>query len=166
MAPRHWHSIEALGLGSSDRVDNNGFLAASWQWDGEARCARPSHILAPMCRYAGMHYKTHYVCLSCRVTFKHDFDPERERPCPRCRRAMVDAGRDFAAPRRADRAGWRALAAVLNAGLDFHSCGCGGPGFRPRTPAQVRVRLDVAGQTGTPAREALTLRDPDEGRAP
>jgi hypothetical protein len=75
---------------------------------------------------------------------------------------MIDAGRDFAVPQRTDRDAWRALAVVLNAGLDFHSCGCGGMGFRPRTPAQVRERLNVAGQTGIPAREALSLYDPDE----
>ncbi|RKS71198.1 hypothetical protein BZB76_5685 [Actinomadura pelletieri DSM 43383] len=98
-----------------------------------------------MCRYGEARYKTHYVCLPCRATFKLDFAPERERPCPHCRLPMIDAGRDLAAPRRTDRAGWRALNVVLNAGLDFHSCGCEGPGFRPRTPAQVRAALTDRG---------------------
>ena len=116
-----------------------------------------------MCRY-GLYgpYKTHYVCLSCWATFKRNAGPEREQLCPHCRLPMVDAGRDFAAPRRTDRAAWRALTVVLNAGLDFHSCGCGGPGFRPRTPAQVRERLNVAGRANIPARDALSLDDPDE----
>jgi hypothetical protein len=106
----------------------------------------PRRTLWRMCRYSGTRYKTHYVCLPCRASFKVDFDPERERPCLHCRLPMIDAGRDFAVPQRTDRDAWRALAVVFNAGLDFHSCGCGGMGFRPRTPAQVRGPYAASGQ--------------------
>ncbi len=73
---------------------------------------------------------------------------------------MVNVGRDFAAPRRSDDPAWRALSAVLYAGLSFHSCGCNGPGFRPRTPRQVRERLQAATRRGIPVREAMALPDP------
>ncbi|GII05251.1 hypothetical protein Pta02_72590 [Planobispora takensis] len=57
---------------------------------------------------------------------------------------------------------WRALNAVLYAGLDFHSCGCNGPGFRPRTPREVRERLQVAARREISVREAIALPDPYE----
>jgi hypothetical protein len=82
-------------------------------------------------------------------------------PCRNCGRTTVDAGRDLAVPRRADDKGWRTLIAVLSTGLTFHSCGCDGPGFRPRTPAEVRDRLAAARELGIPVAEALTLHDPD-----
>jgi hypothetical protein len=110
-----------------------------------------------MCRYAEHHYRSHHVCVGCRVSFKHEGGAISR--CPRCTAVMVNAGRDLEVPRRNDTAGWRALAAVLDAGLDFHSCGCGGPGYRPRTPAAVRQRLAVAERTGRPAAEALGRRD-------
>lgn len=119
-----------------------------------------------MCRYGEAHYKAHYVCLRCRRTTKLELSSEHERLCSTCRLPMIGVGRDFAAPRRTDRAAWRALTVVLNAGLDFHSCGCDGPGFRPRTPAQVRERLRAASRAEIPAREALSLHDPDEALGP
>ncbi|TXK35612.1 deoxyxylulose-5-phosphate synthase [Nonomuraea sp. C10] len=114
-----------------------------------------------MCRYSADTYKVHYVCLPCRVTTKRRPE-QRPQLCNRCQEHMIDAGRDFAAPRRRDSPAWRALGAVLYAGLDFHSCGCKGPGFRPRTPRQVRERLQVAGRRGIPARDAIALYDPYE----
>jgi hypothetical protein len=112
-----------------------------------------------MCRYsAGQN--SHYVCLDCRSAFKRSPYPEREHPCPRCGRAMVNAGFDLAMPRRRDDAGWRALAVVLRSGLTFHSCGCSGPGFRPRTWAEVRERQLAAEQMGVPVHEAFAMRDP------
>jgi len=104
-----------------------------------------------MCRYAqGRIYKTHWVCTRCRVSFKYlpdyvvvsllDASIERieARRCPHCGLAMIDADRDLAVPRKADRAGWRTLVALLERGVRFHSCGCTGPGYRPRTPGQLR----------------------------
>ncbi|MGP4109524.1 hypothetical protein ACTWP5_01230 [Streptomyces sp. 4N509B] len=112
-----------------------------------------------MCRYA-TGPNSHYVCLPCRSAFKRSPRPEREHPCPRCGRPMTDAGFDLAMPRRRDDAGWRTLAAVLRSGLTFHSCGCEGPGFRPRSWAEVRERQLAAEQLGVPEREALARWDP------
>ncbi len=115
-----------------------------------------------MCRY-GMHtYKSRLVCLACRSSFKKASGPASGDRCPRCRAVMVNAGRDLAVPRRRDSAGWRTLEAVLRSGLDFHSCGCGGPGFRPRTLAQLRERQVAAAHFGIELRTALARHDPWE----
>ena len=99
--------------------------------------------------------KTSYVCLSCRVSYKQCYDPWRERTCPRCAGALMYAGSAFAAPPRRDRAAWRTLTLLLNAGGGFHkSCG-GGPGYRPRTRREVRERLTYARRTGEPVAKAL-----------
>jgi hypothetical protein len=77
---------------------------------------------------------------------------------------MINAGHDFAAPRRDDKTGWAAVAAVLSAGLrydGFETCGCSRqPKFRPRTSAQVRARRRIAARTGTSEATALAARDP------
>ncbi|MFD0349872.1 hypothetical protein ACFQ0M_35280 [Kitasatospora aburaviensis] len=49
--------------------------------------------------------------------------------------------------------------------MTFHSRCCYGPGWRPRTPRQVRERLALARDSGVPVAEALTTRDLDELRA-
>ncbi|MFF2511112.1 hypothetical protein [Streptomyces sp. NPDC058086] len=80
----------------------------------------------------------------------------------------LDRGRDGGllwisgtSTRRRDAAGWQTVGVVLKAGLTFHSCGCGGPGFRPRTPAEVRARRIAAMRLGVPLREALQRTEVD-----
>jgi hypothetical protein len=77
---------------------------------------------------------------------------------------MIFAGHDFAAPRRHDKSGWAAVAAVLEAGLryeGFETCGCSRePKFRPRTSAQVRERRRLADRTGIDVAVLLAARDP------
>jgi hypothetical protein len=72
---------------------------------------------------------------------------------------MIHAGSAFAAPRRRDVAAWRTLAVLLNSGVGFHKSCCGGPGYRPRTPRDVRERMTYARRSGTPVAEALVQRD-------
>ncbi len=107
-------------------------------------------------------YKVHYVCVRCRLSRKHVWDGA-EHLCTSCRRLMLFAGHDFAAPRRHDDRRWAAVAAVLEAGLTyegFEPCGCGRePKYRPRTAAQVRSRRQVAARRGLTEAEALALRD-------
>ncbi|RAJ44843.1 hypothetical protein K353_01420 [Kitasatospora sp. SolWspMP-SS2h] len=104
------------------------------------------------------HAKTSYVCLPCRASYKQPYDRERARTCPRCSEPLVHAGSAFAAPRRRDTAAWRTLAVLLNAGVGFHKSCCGGPGYRPRTPREVRERMAHARRTGEPVAEALVRR--------
>lgn len=54
---------------------------------------------------------------------------------------MRDVGKDFHAPRRADRAQWRKVGLLVDEGLLFDSCGCSGPGSRPRTLADAKTQL-------------------------
>lgn len=95
-----------------------------------------------MCRYSvpkGSRYKTHYACVTCRYTAKEE--RYATLPCPHCRAPMVDAGRDFKAPRRGNVGQWRKVAVLLDADIRFDSCGCRGPGPRPRTLADARTQL-------------------------
>ncbi|MER6910315.1 hypothetical protein ABT354_01380 [Streptomyces sp. NPDC000594] len=103
---------------------------------------------------------SHYICLPCRNAVKRRAAADHTVRCPRCARAMIDAGQDLAVPRRNDRAGWRALTAVLGAGLTFHSGCCDGPGWRPRRPREISERLTAAARTGVPVSVALAAQDP------
>ncbi|MFG2137958.1 hypothetical protein [Streptomyces sp. NPDC048650] len=111
-----------------------------------------------MCFYSR---RMHFVCLDCRVAYKKTATVPGPSRCPQCRAALIDAGADLAVPKKRDTAGWRALGAVLRAGLTFHGGCCGtGPGYRPRTPREVTERLALAGRTGMPVRRALAVPDP------
>ena len=121
-----------------------------------------------MCRYALTIYKVHYVCVPCRQSHKLPWDGA-EHLCTRCRAPMVFAGHDFAAPRKGDDRRWTAVAAVLEAGLQydgFVTCGCSAdPKYRPNTSAQVRARRRIAARHGLNDAEALALRDPSDIQA-
>jgi hypothetical protein len=96
-----------------------------------------------MCRYAMHPVKTHFACLDCRHTAKHPQAPlyGPGPHCPHCRVEMVDLGRDFRAPRKAATAQWEKVRRLVTAGLRFDSCGCSGPGYRPRTLSDVKSQL-------------------------
>ncbi|GAA3422123.1 hypothetical protein [Streptosporangium vulgare] len=108
---------------------------------------------------------TSYVCLPCRASYKQA--PPRsgpdggrsERSCPRCAGSLIHVGSAFAAPRRRDTAAWRTLSVLLHAGVGFRQGCCGGPGWRPRTPGEVRARMTYARRTGESFARALVLRD-------
>ncbi|MFJ2025892.1 deoxyxylulose-5-phosphate synthase [Streptomyces sp. NPDC087897] len=102
--------------------------------------------------------KTSYVCLPCRASYKQSYDrSRRERICPRCTGALTHVGSAFAAPPRRDRAAWRTLSVLLNAGIRFHQGCCGGQGYRPRTLSEVRERMAYAERAGVPYARALVL---------
>ncbi|MQY13220.1 hypothetical protein SRB5_33630 [Streptomyces sp. RB5] len=102
---------------------------------------------------------SHFVCLPCRLSVKRGHGAGGV--CSRCGGELIDAGSGLAAPKRRDERGWRALAAVLNAGLDFRpECCCGYAGHRPRTPREVREGLALAGRTGMSPARALAVSDP------
>jgi DNA-directed RNA polymerase subunit RPC12/RpoP len=92
-----------------------------------------------MCRYAFKTYKPHYACFQCRKAFKRrlqqDVDPNgEEKParCPECNLFMADMGLDFKAPAKQKIKEWKIIESLWTIGITFHSCGCGGPGYRPR----------------------------------
>ncbi|MFD8482744.1 hypothetical protein [Kitasatospora sp. NPDC059673] len=114
-----------------------------------------------MC-YRRISSSRHFVCLACRASCKKRSEPRGVHHCPRCRGELIDAGHDLAVPPRRDTAGWRALTALLNAGVTFHSSCCDGPGWRPRTPGEVRTRLAASAGTGIPVSTALTTLDLDQ----
>lgn len=97
-----------------------------------------------MCRYVDHDYRTHYACLACRHSAK--FAPGVAPRCPSCSAPMVDLGRDFAAPRKSATAQWRKLGILVAAGVRFESCGCSGPGPRPRTLGEARHPIMGPGQ--------------------
>jgi hypothetical protein len=98
-----------------------------------------------MCRYGlSGPYKDHFACFTCRKSFKKPsvedgaerFDVEIGEPiaikCPQCRGEMVDLGLDFKPPKQSDKRQWEKVRILFDHGVTFHSCGCGGPGFRPK----------------------------------
>lgn len=103
------------------------------------------------------HGKTSYVCLPCRASYKQPYPGHHDaaRVCPRCAAPLIHVGSAFAAPRHRDKAAWRTLSVLLNAGIRFHKSCCGGPGYRPRTLSEVRERMEYARRTGEPFARAL-----------
>lgn len=71
---------------------------------------------------------------------------------------MVDLGRDFHAPRRADDRQWRKVALLVGAGVTFDSCGCTGPGPRPRTLADARSQLGPRRKGSAPRKTRAVAR--------
>ncbi|MGW4695260.1 deoxyxylulose-5-phosphate synthase [Kitasatospora cineracea] len=105
------------------------------------------------------HAKTSYVCLPCRASYKQPHLGDHTRRCARCAEPLIHVGSAFAAPRRRDTAAWRTLSVLLHAGIRFHKGCCGGPGYRPRTLAEVRERMAHARTTGEPFARALVRRE-------
>jgi hypothetical protein len=111
-----------------------------------------------MCRYALRgQYKPHHACFRCRKAFKRrlldDVNPggvERPSVCPQCRSPMASMGLDFAPPRRTAARQWATLESLWSLGVTFHSCGCSGPGYRPRDPrAYVEFLKQIHGEYAT-----------------
>ncbi|SEM44425.1 hypothetical protein [Streptacidiphilus jiangxiensis] len=116
-----------------------------------------------MCYHAFNGALRHFVCVSCRLSFKGSTWSSRRRVCPGCREPMAFAGFDFAAPRRRDTKAWSVVATVLAEKLTYdHRPGCGCsklPSFRPRTRAQVRERRRAAERLALPLSVTLARRD-------
>jgi len=97
-----------------------------------------------MCRYSEHNeYKTHWVCFPCKSTFKYDggwSSPENITGpiCPNCGEKMNNLGRDFKAPRKDNINQWKKIKLLFSRGVRFDSCGCTGPGYRPKTYAEAK----------------------------
>jgi hypothetical protein len=51
-------------------------------------------------------------------------------------------GHDFKAPRQKEIRQWKKVERLFNSGIDYHSCGCGGPGYRPARLKEVDEFLE------------------------
>ena len=101
-----------------------------------------------MCRYSESVYKSSFICLAHRHVAQFDPAGRGGKPlCPTCRAPMINMGRDFAAPRKGNDSQWRKLTLLVAAHgpRHFDSCGCDGPGPRPRTLGQAKRQLAVKG---------------------
>ncbi len=106
-----------------------------------------------MCRYAMTIYKQHFACFHCRKTFKRKLlndlkdsvagqqKESVEAKCPDCGSYMANMGLDFESPKKDDLKKWKVMEGLFELGETFHSCGCGGPGYRPRNESQMKEYL-------------------------
>lgn len=104
-----------------------------------------------MCRYAmSGPYKEKFACFSCRKVFKQTSRFElpaktyagMNHACPQCGQPMQDMGHDFQAPKQNDLKQWAKVALLYQNGFTYHSCGCGGPGYRPARLQEVPAFLE------------------------
>ena len=108
-----------------------------------------------MCRYAEYGpYKSNDACFDCRKAFKRTNEEEWPAhlqlgdseqvpaPCPQCGKPMADLGLDFKPPPRKDIEHWRVVEFLFRHGVGYHSCGCGGPGYRPSRWRDMRPFLE------------------------
>jgi hypothetical protein len=64
-----------------------------------------------------------------------------ERKCPECGELMADLGLDFKPPRQRDAKAWATLHGMYRIGHEWHTCGCNGPGWVPKSNSQFHEYL-------------------------
>ena len=100
-----------------------------------------------MCRYGETTYKEPFACFCCRKVFKKTSRWHLPKPlrngqerivlCPQCGKGMADIGFDFKAPKQKDKNQWKKVRVLFENGFNFYSCGCCGPGYRPKELREV-----------------------------
>lgn len=63
------------------------------------------------------------------------------RKCPECGGQMIDMGLDFKPPKQSDAKAWNILQGMYRVGHAFHTCGCNGPGWIPKSTGDYRKYL-------------------------
>ena len=63
------------------------------------------------------------------------------RKCPECGEPMIDMGLDFKPPKQSDTKAWQILQGMYRVGHAFHTCGCNGPGWIPKSTAEYHEYL-------------------------
>ena len=93
-------------------------------------------------------YKQKWACFKCRKSWKspHGEVPRASALCPQCWAPLHNMGLDFKAPKQTDKEQWRKVELLSENGIDFSSCGCGGPGFRPARLREVPQFLQESEQ--------------------
>jgi len=105
-----------------------------------------------MCRYAiSGPYRGHWAGFECRKSFKWPHNRSPTRPlglakqmsptCPQCKGSLESMGLDFKAPPKDDLAQWKKVRILAEHGYRYFSCGCGGPGERPKELRDVAAFL-------------------------
>jgi hypothetical protein len=61
--------------------------------------------------------------------------------CPECGGQMIDMGLDFKPPKQSDAKAWKTLEGMYHVGHAFHTCGCSGPGWIPKSTSDYRNYL-------------------------
>ncbi len=100
-------------------------------------------------------YKPHFACFECRKTFKRrllrdirkGYKLAVEAKCPECGNLTADMGLDFESPRKDDHKSWEHTKNLFMVGVTFHSCGCIGPGYIPKSFEQLLELLMKKKQT-------------------
>lgn len=99
-----------------------------------------------MCKYAFGNYRKILICTDCRIGWKgpkSEFGagrlPTGTLHCHQCGKPGIDMGHDFHVPRRNRRNQWRKIEKMLEMDFNWQSCGCRGPGPRPRTYADAKT---------------------------
>ena len=100
-----------------------------------------------MCRYMYQQYSCHWACFNCRKAFKAwsawtmpaiTEHSKVVRVCPECAGPLYDLGQDFKPPRKLAVSQWKKIELLFDDGVTFHSCGCTGPGPRPKTYSEAK----------------------------
>jgi hypothetical protein len=61
--------------------------------------------------------------------------------CPECSGQMIDMGLDFKPAKQSDAKAWKTLQGMYRVGHTFHTCGCNGPGWIPKSTSDYRNYL-------------------------
>lgn len=61
--------------------------------------------------------------------------------CPECGGEMIDMGLDFKPPKQSDAKAWKTLQGMFCIGHAFHTYGCDGPGWIPKSTSDYRSYL-------------------------
>lgn len=95
-----------------------------------------------MCRYNFSPYRPIFVCTECRIGWKGPHECRPLEPgsihCGRCGKPGINMGRDFHVPRSNRKNQWRKIELMIEQGYNWQTCGCKGPGPRPKTLAQAK----------------------------
>ena len=90
-----------------------------------------------MCRYSQHNYRKVFICTDCRIGWKGPRETAVLATgtihCHQCGKPGIDMGHDFHVPRRLRVNQWKKIAKMLEHGYNWQTCGCKGPGPRPRT---------------------------------
>lgn len=102
-----------------------------------------------MCRYSTFetNYRPVMICLDCQIGWKGQPTGMWSNPkwqssnkCGRCGNDGINMGFDFHTPRKNNKNQWRKIKLMLENNEPFHSCGCNGPGLKPRTLADAKIK--------------------------